>query len=214
MNSGVRGFSRSAGRATHFLRRCFAAWPFLLSSACTTTYQGVGELVTPGGVRFESAIDPEEGSPGAAPSGPTISLRGERITERRQSRDGEIQFDWPVEQARLSRGFLLGRRWHYGIDLAAPKGTPILSAAPGKVIYTGRGFTGYGNLVVVEHGDRWATLYAHLNRFSVREGDLVARGQKLGEMGRTGRASGVHLHFEIRYNREPVNPLMYLPEGY
>ena len=180
------------------------------------TYQGPRDLVTPGG-RYQSALDPdeeEEVGPSAAATGPTISLRGERTTERRQARDGEIQFDWPVEQARLSRGYLLGRRWHYGIDLAAPKGTAILASAPGKVIYTGRGFTGYGNLVVIEHGDRWATLYAHLNRFSVREGDLVSRGEKIGEMGRTGRASGVHLHFEIRYNREPVNPLMYLPEGY
>jgi murein DD-endopeptidase MepM/ murein hydrolase activator NlpD len=159
---------------------------------------------------------PEEGAPGAAPvgptlSGPTLEWSGERL--QREERTG-LNFDWPVDDARLSRGFLLGRRWHYGIDLAAPKGTLILAAESGTVIYTGSGFRGYGKLIVIEHDEKWATLYAHLDKFSVQEGDRVKRGQKIGEMGRTGRATGVHLHFEIRYNRQPVNPLMYLPQGY
>lgn len=175
-----------------------------LITSCTS-FRGPGEMATPGGVL-------EEGAPGAAPVGPTLSWSGERYNQSAPS--SGMNFDWPVEKARMSRGFLLGKRWHYGLDLAAPKGTPILSSAPGVVIYVGKGFSGYGKLIVVEHDENWATLYSHLNKFSVKEGDRVTRGQKLGEMGRTGRASGVHLHFEIRYNRQPVNPLMYLPQGY
>lgn len=176
-----------------------------LAAGCAS-FRGPGEMVTPGGVL-------EEGAPGAAPMGPTLSWSGERYNQSAPTAGG-MNFDWPVERARMSRGFLLGKRWHYGLDLAAPKGTPILASAPGVVIYVGKGFSGYGKLIVVEHDENWATLYSHLNKFSVKEGDRVTRGQKIGEMGRTGRASGVHLHFEIRYNRQPVNPLMYLPQGF
>jgi murein DD-endopeptidase MepM/ murein hydrolase activator NlpD len=127
----------------------------------------------------------------------------------------DYDFDWPVDSARLTRGFSIGgRRPHWGIDLAAPRGTPIFAAERGVVVYTGRGFKGYGKLVVIEHGDRWATLYSHLHTIDTKEGETVRQGQVIGTMGRTGRATGVHLHFEIRYNRQPVNPLMYLPQGY
>lgn len=112
----------------------------------------------------------------------------------------------------MSRGFLYGSRAHWGLDLANHRGTPILSAEEGTVIYTGTGFRGYGKLVVIEHNDEWATLYAHLDKITVKEGQVVRKGQRLGGMGRTGRSSGVHLHFEIRYRRQPVNPLAYLPD--
>jgi murein DD-endopeptidase MepM/ murein hydrolase activator NlpD len=197
--------------------RSFAALVGLLIAAMITatinsgcaSFRGPGELVSsnggPNGVL-------EEDAPGAAPVGPTLSWGGERYNQT--APQTEMSFDWPVDRARMSRGFLLGKRWHYGLDLAAPKGTPILASAPGVVIYVGNGFAGYGKLIVIEHDENWATLYSHLNKFAVKEGDRVTRGQKIGEMGRTGRASGVHLHFEIRYNRQPVNPLMYLPQGY
>lgn len=175
---------------------------FLLSC---TTFKGPGDLSAPEGVL-------EESSPAAAPVGPTLSWSGERYSQSAPT--SGLEFDWPVDTATMSRGFLLGKRWHYGLDLAAKKGTPILASAPGVVIYVGRGFSGYGKLIVIEHDENWATLYSHLNKFSVKEGERVTRGQKIGEMGRTGRASGVHLHFEIRYNRQPVNPLMYLPQGF
>lgn len=177
-------------------------------SACSS-FRGPGPFKNPDGT-----IDPgfEESSPVAAPVGPTLSWSGERYSQTTPTTT--MNFDWPVEDARLSRGFLLGKRWHYGLDLAAKKGTPILASEAGVVIYVGKGFSGYGKLIVIEHNDTWATLYSHLNKFSVKEGDRITRGQKIGEMGRTGRATGVHLHFEIRYNRQPVNPLMYLPQGY
>jgi murein DD-endopeptidase MepM/ murein hydrolase activator NlpD len=135
---------------------------------------------------------------------------------RRKLTDDE--FDWPVDEARLTRGFFAippprKKRPHLGIDLAAPRGTPILAAQKGMVIYTGRDFKGFGRMVLVESGYGWATLYAHLDKILVSEGQKVLPGDVLGSMGRTGRATGVHLHFEIRRDRGPVDPLDHLPNG-
>lgn len=152
--------------------------------------------------------------------GPTAISRG--LPERGPSADGlpvlngsgeeSVLFDWPVDSARMTRGFLPHkRRPHLGIDLAAPKGTSILAARGGVVIYRGRDFRGFGKMVLIESGDGWATLYAHLDKFYVEEGQRVAMGELIGAMGRTGRATGVHLHFEIRKQRGPVDPLPLLP---
>lgn len=124
-----------------------------------------------------------------------------------------MKFDWPVDRAKFSRGFSVeGKRPHWGIDLSAPRGTPILAAAPGEVIYVGKGFRGYGRLVIVEHSPGWATFYSHLERFYVKEGDKVAKGDVLGGMGASGRATGVHLHFEVRRDRRPIDPEAVLPQ--
>ncbi len=123
-------------------------------------------------------------------------------------------FDWPVDDARMTRGFLPNKRKpHLGLDLAAPKGTPILASKGGMVIYVGREFRGFGKMILIESGDGWATLYAHLDSILVAEGKKVRQGEVLGAMGRTGRATGVHLHFEIRKDRGPVDPLPLLPNG-
>ncbi|MFN8945850.1 MAG: M23 family metallopeptidase [Pseudobdellovibrionaceae bacterium] len=123
-------------------------------------------------------------------------------------------FDWPVQNARFTRGYLPNkRRPHLGIDLAAPKGTPILASQSGIVVYAGRDFKGYGNMILIENGQGWASLYAHLNQFFVTEGSKVKQGEVIGAMGSTGRATGVHLHYEIRKNKGPVDPLPLLPAG-
>jgi NTP pyrophosphatase (non-canonical NTP hydrolase) len=100
-----------------------------------------------------------------------------------------------------------------GVDLAAPKGTPVLSAQNGMVIYAGRDFRGYGRMVLVESGNGIATLYAHFDRIYVTEGQRVHSGEILGAMGRSGRATGVHLHFEVRKDKGPIDPLPLLPGG-
>lgn len=128
--------------------------------------------------------------------------------------DRQIFFDWPVDKARMTRGFLPNkRRPHLGIDLAANRGTPILASQGGTVIYAGREFRGYGKMVLIESGDGWATLYAHFDKILVAEGQRVHQGEVIGAMGRTGRATGVHLHFEIRKNRGPIDPLPLLPSS-
>lgn len=123
-------------------------------------------------------------------------------------------FDWPVDKARMTRGYFTHRRRpHLGLDLAAPRGTAIFAARGGRVIYRGRDFRGFGNMIMIESSGGWATLYAHLDRFLVAEGQNVATGEVIGTMGRTGRATGVHLHFEIRRNKVAIDPLPYLPGG-
>ena len=127
-------------------------------------------------------------------------------------------FDWPVYEARMTRGYFHKAkkrrgRPHWGIDLASHKGTPILAAHDGLVIYVGREFRGFGRLIMVEGRNGFATLYAHLSRSRVRVGERVKQGQKIGDMGNTGRSTGVHLHFEIRRRSGPIDPLQYLPGG-
>lgn len=128
--------------------------------------------------------------------------------------DTSIVFDWPVDRARLTRGYrLVGRRPHLGIDLAGPRKTPVMSAHPGMVIYVGRDFRGFGKMILIESGNGWATLYAHLDEFLVSEGQKVGVGEPIALMGNTGRSTGPHLHFEIRKDKGPVDPLTYLPGG-
>jgi len=119
-------------------------------------------------------------------------------------------FIWPV-QGVLTSGF--GPRWgrmHTGIDIAAPAGTPIHVAKAGEVIYAGW-LNGYGNTVVVDHGDGVATLYGHQSRLGSTEGQQLNQGDVLGFVGSTGHSTGNHLHFEVRIDTKPVNPRPYLP---
>ena len=100
-------------------------------------------------------------------------------------------------------------RTHTGIDLAAPTGTPIIAAAAGLVVWSGyRG--GYGNTVIIDHGGSMATLYAHQSSLSVAEGSVVAVGDTVGLVGSTGYSTGPHLHFEVRIDGNPVDPMPYL----
>lgn len=122
----------------------------------------------------------------------------------------------PVAGARISSRFSLGRkhpilgtiRPHYAVDYAAPKGTPIVAAADGVVIFAGkRG--GYGNLIEIRHENNLKTLYAHMNSFAtgMRTGKRVKRGQMIGRVGSTGLSTGPHLHFGLYRNNVPINPL-------
>jgi murein DD-endopeptidase MepM/ murein hydrolase activator NlpD len=98
---------------------------------------------------------------------------------------------------------------HSGLDFPGPLGTPILAAAPGKVVFVGRR-SGYGNVVEVDHGQGILTRYAHLSGFTTRVGTQVAAGQQIAKMGSTGRSTGSHLHFEVRLNGVAVNPRRFL----
>ena len=95
---------------------------------------------------------------------------------------------------------------HHGVDLAAPKGTPIGASADGTVVFAGRR-GGYGNTVIIEQADGRQTLYGHAERLLVNVGDQVRAGQSIATVGSTGRSTGPHLHFEVRENGKPVDPL-------
>ena len=119
---------------------------------------------------------------------------------------------WPLEKYRVSQAY--APKWNYyhqGIDLVANKGTPVLSSHSGRVVYAGQRLSGYGKVVVVEYSEYWSSLYAHLESLKVKNGQTVRQGQVLGTVGNTGKARGVHLHFELIYKKQPVNPLNYLP---
>jgi len=123
----------------------------------------------------------------------------------------KFAFIWPVKGVLTSGfGFRNGRS-HEGIDIGAEKGTRIVSAARGRVVFSGWGPTGYGRMVIVKHESKLTTLYAHNNTNLVKEGDLVVQGQGIALVGSTGRSSGPHLHFEVREKSRPRNPLHFLP---
>jgi murein DD-endopeptidase MepM/ murein hydrolase activator NlpD len=116
---------------------------------------------------------------------------------------------WPVSGP-VTSGF--GWRWgrmHEGIDIGAASGTPIHAAAGGTVIYSGW-LGGYGNLVVIDHHNSLATAYGHQSSIATGVGASVAQGQVIGYVGCTGHCFGSHLHFEVRVNGSPVDPLGYL----
>lgn len=124
--------------------------------------------------------------------------------------DGPLRFRWPVKARLTSRFGLRGNRPHEGIDLGAPTGTPIFAAEAGRVIHSGR-FGAYGKVVILKHAGAYRSVYAHARQLFVEKGDFVERGQKIAEVGATGRATGPHLHFEIRRGDTPHDPLAYLP---
>lgn len=123
---------------------------------------------------------------------------------------------FPAEKGRISSEFgnrsdpFTGQsRFHSGTDIAAPLDTPIYAAADGEVTLAGQ-HGGYGNTVIIKHGDTYETLYAHLNSIDVSVGDRVEKGEEIGGMGTTGRSTGVHLHYEIIRNGEQINPYLYM----
>jgi murein DD-endopeptidase MepM/ murein hydrolase activator NlpD len=118
-------------------------------------------------------------------------------------------FIWPVNGPVVSPFGMRWGRMHTGIDIAASYGTPIHSAASGRVIYAGW-MDGYGNLVFVDHGGGISTGYAHQSSIAVSNGQTVSQGQLIGYVGCTGHCFGPHLHFEVRVNGSPVDPLGYL----
>lgn len=122
----------------------------------------------------------------------------------------KMDFVWPVE-GKISDLFEGNEtKRHQGIDISAPLNTPIKASYDGKVIYSGDTIRGYGNLIILRHSEEYVTVYAHNQVNLVEEGTWVEKGQIIGRVGKTGRASGPHLHFEIRINNRAVDPLLYL----
>lgn len=125
---------------------------------------------------------------------------------------------WPVGDGRLTDGFGdrhnpfggYGSEFHAGQDIATNYGTPVVATANGVVAFAGAQ-SGYGQVVVIDHGGGLTTRYGHLSHIDVEMGQNIKRGELVGKVGSTGRSTGPHVHYEIRINDEPIDPIPYLP---
>lgn len=144
-------------------------------------------------------------APAPATKPPTASAPRASAPEIAASAAGG--WGWPVRGKILS-SFGPGRN---GLDIGGNRGQAVLAAASGRVVYEGSGLRGYGQLIIIKHNDEFLSAYAHNDRILVKEGSVVKRGQKIAEMGSTG-SDEVKLHFEIRKNGTPVDPMKYLPK--
>ena len=103
--------------------------------------------------------------------------------------------------------FTKARKRHKGMDFTSPKGTPVYATGNGKVIRADAGSSGFGKHIRIDHGFGYVTLYGHLSKYNVKKGQKVKRGDLIGYVGSTGRSQAPHLHYEVRYNKEQVNPI-------
>ena len=117
---------------------------------------------------------------------------------------------WPAN-GRVLRGYVAADPSRNGLDIVGTEGQPIMASASGKVVYSGNGLLGYGELIIIKHSDRMLSAYAHNKLRLVKEGEQVTAGQKIAEMGRNDQNEQL-LHFEIRVRGKPVNPSGYLPK--
>jgi lipoprotein NlpD len=164
--------------------------------------------VKPGRLIF--VLAPPQALPEVAPVGAVPSASVGVVPE------GGGRFGWPLANVAHNVGSPFGSRdgrAHEGIDLPAPTGTPVLAAADGEVVYAGDGIRGYGNLVVVQHPGDLLTVYAHNSALFVKQGQAVRGGERIAAVGQTGRATGPHLHFEVRQGQVPRDPMTYLSQG-
>ncbi len=148
-------------------------------------------------------------------SNASISRSNNRSISEKKSSKSEISFSplkwqWPAAGAPISlfqRDSVLDK----GIDIGGNLGEPVLAAASGRVVYAGGGLSGYGNLLIIKHNEIFLSAYAHNSKLLVKEGDFIKGGQHIADMGSSG-TDRVKLHFEIRSEGSPVDPLRYLPK--
>jgi murein DD-endopeptidase MepM/ murein hydrolase activator NlpD len=176
----------------------------LLLAACSS-FKGPGD--------YKTGADYPSTDTNPAPAAPPATDAA-TPSEESSPQAATFRLHWPVSDIRITQNFEPSKNpRHKGVDLGGRRGTPIYAAHDGHVVYTGRDFHGYGNMILLEYNNEWATLYAHLRKIQVREGEYIHAGTTIGTMGRTGRATGVHLHFELMHKKLPIDPLIYLQTG-
>jgi lipoprotein NlpD len=218
--------------STGSLRQVFCLW-VLLASGCTTSlvnYEAVTHVVRPGDTLYTIAwrygLDYQQLARFNGLKNPDLIYVGQRLSLRAGNAPREVQsrttapvprplpavlrlpspaWQWPTE-GKLIRNFGSSDGLGNGIAIGGSVGQAIHAAAPGRVVYAGNGLIGYGQLVIVKHNDTYLSAYGHNSRLIVSQGDDVARGQTIAEMG-IGPERQPQLHFEIRSNGSPVDPL-------
>ena len=123
---------------------------------------------------------------------------------------GPVTWRWPASGSVVER-FSNASSGRKGIAISGRHNSPVVAAADGRVVYRGSGLTGYGNLLIIKHSERWLSAYAHNDKMLVKEGDTVKAGQQVATMGSSGTFR-TQLHFEIRKDGKPVDPMQYLPK--
>jgi lipoprotein NlpD len=146
-------------------------------------------------VKQEKLATPADKTPQTTPITPSLKAK--------------IGWNWPAK-GRVTGVFSIKKPQNKGIDIAGKKGESVNAAAAGTVVYAGKGLRGYGNLVIIKHDAKFLSAYAHTSRILVREKERIKAGQIIAEIGSTG-TDKVQLHFEIRRNGRPVDPLQFLP---
>lgn len=152
---------------------------------------------------------PSRSAPSASASGEDAPTPARPSPPAASRTTGPIAWQWPADGAILET-FASGQQGRRGIAISGPLGSPVVAAADGQVVYRGSGLTGYGNLLIIRHSDQWLTAYAHNQQLLVAEGDRVKGGQRIATLGSSGTFRH-QLHFEMRRDGKPVNPLQHLP---
>ncbi len=129
--------------------------------------------------------------------------------KRPQRKAGPLAWDWPY-QGKVKATFKAGDRLRKGIKISGKPGAPVVAAESGKVVYSGSGLIGYGRLIIVKHNDKYLSAYGHNRKLLAKQGQQVTKGQQIAELGMSNDGTPL-LHFEIRRNGKPVNPLKMLP---
>ena len=165
--------------------------------------------------RAESPVEPAEKLTAAKAESRDKPAPTESTAEKKDSTsvedDERVEWNWPAT-GKVLAPFNEASSSGKGLDIGGKSGQPVLAAGPGKVVYSGNGLRGYGKLVIIKHNKTYLSAYAHNHKILVKEGQSVARGQKIAEMGDSD-ADQVKLHFEIRRFGKPVDPIKYLPQS-
>lgn len=161
---------------------------------------------TPPNIEQELAVEVPETVAGSA----LAESAPNSIDDKEIQISGPLVWQWPSDGAIIGR-FSSSEGGSRGVDLAGKLGDPVFAAASGRVVYAGSGLLGYGNLVIINHDKEYLSAYAHNSKMLVSENQVIKAGAKIAEKGQTG-TNRVLLHFEIRKNGKPVNPLIYLPK--
>ncbi|MCD9088771.1 peptidoglycan DD-metalloendopeptidase family protein [Stenotrophomonas sp. SY1] len=186
-------------RTHNITPRDLAAWNGL--SEPYTIYPGQSLRLYPGGSTATTTRPATGGTTAARPT-PAPAPTATPV-------NSGINWRWPADGALVGR-FVAGETTKQGVDIAGSSGQAVRAAGPGVVVYSGAGLVGYGELIIIKHNDQWLSAYGHNRKRLVNEGQSVKAGDQIAEMGRTGTSRDM-LHFEIRYNGKPVDPLIYLP---
>lgn len=151
-----------------------------------------------------------QAKPVPAPKPATATKAEPKVSKEPFVGNQNLQWRWPTE-GRVVSTYSNSSPGRKGIDIAGKAGQPVYAAASGKVVYSGNSLPRYGNLLIIKHNDVYLSAYAHSDRLLVKEGEVVKSGQKIALMGRTGTQRD-QLHFEIRRNGKPVDPMRFLPK--